>query len=92
MRKKESIPRLKEATLLMQNPYQFDFTERASYSIAAVLLTEIIAEAIDLQISFQITVMDASKAFDLLYHKGLLNIIHDMGVGGALTVRSTYMY
>ena len=60
------------------------FIEGVSCSVAAVLPTEIIAHANDLKISLPITFMDVSKAFRLVYHKCLLNIIHAMGVRGTL--------
>ena len=44
------------------------------------------------KISLPITFMDGSKAFNLVYHNGLLCIIHNIGVGGALWDLHNHMY
>ena len=50
----------------MQTPYQFGFSKGCSPIYAALLLTEVIAEACDNKKELIITLMDTSKAFDVV--------------------------
>ena len=67
-----------------QSPYQFGFTKGCSPVYAALMLTEIIAEAKDSGTELYITLMDTSKAFDVVDHREMLNSLHEQGVTGTL--------
>ena len=81
---KVTLPKLNQATLQFENQYQFGFTEKVASTTASVLVTELIAEANDTRCPLYMIYMDASKAFDLVHHKGMMNIIHDHGCDGKL--------
>ena len=75
-----------------QNPMQKGFTERCSSTNAAFILTEAIAEAKDNNQPLYVTYMDASKAFDIVWHNTMLSKLHDRGVGGDLWLLLCNMY
>ena len=65
-----------------QNRMQRGFTEASSSSNAALLITEAIAEARDMKRPLFLQFLDARKAFDVVWHTGLLCSIHEQGVQG----------
>ena len=76
----------------IQSPLQFGFSRGCSPIYAALLLTEIIADAKDSNQSLMITFMDTSKAFDVVHHNGMLNAIHEQGIRGNLWHTYNSMY
>ena len=64
----------------MQSPYQFGFSKGCSPIYAALLLTEVIAEARDKKKELIVMLMDTSKAFDVVSHTGMLNAMYTQGV------------
>jgi hypothetical protein len=81
---KDLLCRMKDILKKSQSPVQFGFTEGCSYLVAAFLLTESLAEARDLKQSTCVTYMDASKAFDMVDHHGMLNAVFEQGIQDAL--------
>ena len=67
-----------------QSNLQFGFTKGCSPMFAALALTEIIAEAKDNDKPLIITLMDTSKAFDVVSHTSMLNCLYLQGVQGSL--------
>ena len=53
----------------LQNPLQKGFTKGTSATVAALLFTEAIAEARDTKTPLYAACIDASKAFDVVWHK-----------------------
>ena len=68
----------------MKSKLQFGFTKNVAPLISAMLITEAICHAHNNKKDLIITFMDASKAFDLVCHPGLLNKLHDQGITGNL--------
>jgi hypothetical protein len=79
---KITLVKQKEVLSTTQNPLQRGFTERASSTNAALLLTEAILEAKDAKIPLFITLLDASKAFDVVWHSSMLVKLYEQGVSG----------
>ena len=75
-----------------QSHMQFGFTEKCSPTLAAVLLTEVLAEAEDHSSPLLVTFMDSSKAFDVVDHRSMLNALHEQGVTGNLWNLFNSMY
>ena len=75
-----------------QNRLQRGFTDHASSINTALILTETIAEAFDAKKPMYVTMMDASKAFDVVWHTSLLNKLHDIGVDSNLWLLYDDMY
>ena len=75
-----------------QSRLQFGFTSDLAPIFAAVLMTEIIAQAIDNNEQLLITFMDTSKAFDVVHHDCLLNAMQLQGVEGTLWKLYDSMY
>lgn len=67
-----------------QSSSQFGFTSGSSPVYASLILTEVLAEAKDKKEEIMITLMDTSKAFDVVSHKGMLNALHQQGIAGNL--------
>ena len=67
-----------------QSQLQFGFTEGCAPNYAALMLTEVMAEAKDSGSPLFITFMDSSKAFDVVDHRAMLNALHQQGVKGEL--------
>ena len=64
----------------MQSPHQFGFIKGCSPIYAALLLTEVVAEARDNKKELIVTLMDTSKPFDAVSHTGMLNAMYTQGV------------
>jgi hypothetical protein len=75
-----------------QNPLQKGFTEKFSSTNAAFILTEAKAEARDNKQPLFITYMDASKAFDVVWHNTMLCKMYDRGIVGDLWLILCNMY
>ena len=60
----------------LQNPLQKGFTKGTSATVAALLFTEAIAEARDTKTPLYAACIDASKAFDVVWHKSLLRKLY----------------
>ena len=67
----------------VQSRSQFGFTRGNSPTCAALIITELMAEANASKRELHITFMDTSKALDVVDHKGMLNCMHIQGVQGA---------
>ncbi|KAK3085377.1 hypothetical protein FSP39_002384 [Pinctada imbricata] len=65
-----------------QNALQRGFTKGTSPGLAALLLTEAIAEAKDLKKMLYATFLDASKAFDVVWHDSMLHKLYHYGLKG----------
>ena len=76
----------------VQSRLQFGFTEGCSPTYAALILTEIMADAADSKEELLITLMDTSKAFDVVSHPGMLNSLYQQGVQGTLWQLFNSMY
>ncbi|KAL5006138.1 hypothetical protein ScPMuIL_017296 [Solemya velum] len=72
---------IREQTL---NPLQRGFCRNAGSTNTAFLLSEAIAESKDLGTKLYTTFLDASKAFDVVWHPSMLNKLYDLGVTGKL--------
>ena len=77
---KEMMCRTKARSKPKQDPLQYGFTEDCSPSVCALMITEAIAEAKDMDKPLYITFLDSSKAFDMVDHTALLNSLHDIGI------------
>ena len=76
----------------MQSPYQFGFSKGCSPIYAALLLTEVVAEARDNKNELIVALMDTSKAFNVVSHTGMLNAMYTQGVSGSLWSVFNSMY
>ena len=56
------------------------------------MFTEVMAEAADPKEPLYITFLDASKAFDVVNHKGMLNALHQQGITNQLWKLYDSMY
>ncbi len=71
---------VQEATNILnpiQSKHQFGFSPGCSPIFAALILTEVINEAKDSGEQLYITLMDTSKAFDVVNHAVMLNSISE---------------
>ena len=75
---------LKDILAPSLNTLQRGFTPRTSSTNAALLLSEAIAEAGDNKEPLYTLYLDASKAFNVVYHNGMLTQLHAMGIPGDL--------
>lgn len=82
----------KPAYTKAQNPLQRGFTEKASSTNTELLLTEVIAEAKDNNEPLFIQFLDARKAFDVVWHNGMLCSLHDQGITGPLWCMHASLY
>lgn len=81
---KEVVSRAKPILKEQQHKLQFGFTEKCSPSNCALIISEAIAEAKDLNRPLYITMMDAKKAFDVVWHESVLTSLHEQGIQGPL--------
>ena len=65
-----------------QHQLQRGFTEDTSPLMAALLITEVINECRDRNECVHLTTLDAEKAFDVVWHEGLLRKLYLDGIGG----------
>ena len=75
---KEMMKQTKPHSKIHQDPMQYGFTEECSPSICALMVTEAIAESLDLNLPLYIIFLDSSKAFDMVDHTVLLNALYDL--------------
>ena len=75
-----------------QSHLQFGFSVGCSPMFAALIITEIMADAKDTKEPLFLTFLDTSKAFDVVHHKGMLNALHEQGVQGSLWKLFDSMY
>jgi hypothetical protein len=80
---KEIVARSKHTMTASQHKLQFGFTENCSPSHCAFIISEAIAEAKDVGKPLYITMMDARKAFDVVWQQSALVSLHEQGVTGA---------
>ena len=80
---KEIVTRSKEAMTTSQHRLQFGFTEHCSPSHCAFIISEAITEARDTRQQLFITLMDARKAFDVVWQESALVSLHEQGTTGA---------
>jgi hypothetical protein len=71
---------------------QRGFCDNSSSINTALLLSEAISEAKDRNIPLYVAFLDATKAFDVVWHKSLLCKIHSLGVDGDLWAMYNNMY
>ena len=65
-----------------QNKLQRGFTKDTSPTRGSLLLTETIAESIDIGKSLYTAFIDASKAFDIVWHDSMLVKLYNVGLNG----------
>ena len=65
-----------------QNRLQRGFTKDVSPGFGSLLLTEAIAESVDVGKPLYVAFIDASKAFDVVWHDSMLVELHDAGLQG----------
>ena len=77
---------------LHQDGLQFGFSEGLSPQMAAVSLTEIIAQAKDQKTDLYVVTLDAEKAFDVVNHPIMLQTLHNKNIKPALwrTIQDLY--
>ena len=76
----------------VQSRMQFGFTHDLAPIFAAVIITEIMSQALDNNEELFITFLDTSKAFDVVSHKCMLNALQLQGMGGKLWKLYDSMY
>ena len=75
-----------------QSRLQFGFSHGCSPVMAALILSEVIANAKDNDEELIITLLDTSKAFDVVSHPIMLNALHQQGIHGNLWQLYSNMY
>ncbi|CAC5364281.1 unnamed protein product [Mytilus coruscus] len=76
------LSRNEDKILVKQSNLQKGFIKGESPCIAALIITELIIEAKKKKSSLYIALMDERKAFDILWHLGLLREMHKTGLEG----------
>ena len=71
---------------------QRGFCDHSSSINTALLLSEAASEAKDLKLPLFVAYLDASKAFDVVWHRSMLCKIHDLGITGDLWTIYNDMY
>jgi len=74
---KEILAQTKKTGTSHKSSLQYGFTEGVPPLTAAMVLTEAVQHAHNHQCDVMVIFRDASKAFDVVCHPGLLNILHD---------------
>ena len=75
-----------------QSRLQFGFTKGCSPVFAALVVTEVMADATDNNDPLFITLMDTSKAFDVVRHTSMLNALYQQGITNNLWKLYENMY
>ena len=81
---KEMTQRTKLALASSHSALQFGFTENCSAANCALVVSEAIAEGLDQKRPLYVTMMDARKAFDVVWHSSVLVAMNEQGVTGPL--------
>jgi hypothetical protein len=68
-----------------QNKLQKGFAQGEMPIIAALILSELIAEAKSNKSPLYVAFMDARKAFDVVWHTGLFRDLYTFGITGVLS-------
>ena len=89
---KEMLRASKPTLSLHQSKLQFGFTELCSASNCSFVISEAIAEAKDNAKCLYITMLDARKAFDVVWHDSTLVSLHQQGIKGPLWNLYANMY
>ena len=76
------LTRNSNAITEQQNKLQTGFTQGEMPIIAALILSELIAEAKSNKSPLYVAFMDARKAFDLVWHTGLFRDLYTFGITG----------
>lgn len=75
---------IKDPIRQIQSPLQRGFTEGTSAVNTSLLITEAVAEAKLMKKPLYIAMLDASKAFDVVWHQSMLTKLYQAGVTGPL--------
>ena len=89
---REMVSQTKPALKDMHSKLQFGFTEQCSAANCAFIITEALAEAKDMGQPLYLTMMDAKKAFDVVWHHSTLTQLHHEGITGSLWKAYVDMY
>ncbi len=89
---KELVRLAKPPLSASQHPLQFGFTDHCSPANGALLITEAILEAKEQGKDLYIIMMDARKAFDIVWQESALVDMHQQGVQGSVWLTFTDMY
>lgn len=81
-------PLLKES----QNPLQRGFSKDVAPTNASLLLTEAIAESLDNNESLYAAFIDASKAFDVVWHESMLRKLFYTGISKETWILTKMLY
>jgi hypothetical protein len=81
-------PLLKES----QNPLQRGFSKDVAPTNASLLLTETIAESLDNNVSLYAAYIDASKAFDVVWHESMLRKLFYTGISKETWILTKMLY
>ena len=81
---KEIVSRTKAIMQEKQHKLQFGFTENCSPSNCALIITEAMAEAKDTGKQLFVTLMDARKAFDVVWQESALTSMHEQDITGPI--------
>ena len=81
-------PLLKES----QNPLQRGFSKDVAPTNASLLLTEAIAESLDNNVSLYAAYIDASKAFDVVWHESMLRKLFYTGISKETWILTKMLY
>jgi hypothetical protein len=68
----------------VQSQLQCGFTEKTSYLNAALITQEAINDSLENNIPVTQILLDAEKAFDVVWHDGLLKRMHNLGIPHSL--------
>ncbi|CAG2215102.1 unnamed protein product [Mytilus edulis] len=79
---KAHLSQNKNSVTKNQNKLQKGFTSGEMPIIAALILTELIIQAIKTKSPLYVALMDARKAFDIVWHLGLMREMHKFGYTG----------
>ena len=86
------LRRANQILLQSQNSMQSGFTQGKSPSNAALMVTESITEALETKKPIYVTLLDVSKAFDVVDHGILFDELYEAGVDGDLWLTFRQFY